>query len=111
MITICPLCNVDTAGNHEWNCPNKPQKEHIAMATNKEILDAAAKNAAYIVKLETENSRLLDTCLAAGFIGNGTQIIGDKRYAELLKAETTLAALEAAGVDNWEGYDDALEGT
>lgn len=19
----CPYCNLDTAGNHEWNCPNK----------------------------------------------------------------------------------------
>ena len=22
MITMCPYCNLDTAGNHEWNCPN-----------------------------------------------------------------------------------------
>lgn len=31
------------------------------------------------------------------------------RYRELLNAENTLEALESAGVDNWEGYDEALE--
>lgn len=30
------------------------------------------------------------------------------RYKELLKAETELTALENGGVDNWEGYSDAL---
>lgn len=33
-----------------------------------------------------------------------------KRIAELEKDSQFLAALEAAGVDNWEGYDDACEG-
>lgn len=33
------------------------------------------------------------------------------RLNELKHAEATLAALEAAGVDNWEGYDDALATT
>lgn len=32
------------------------------------------------------------------------------RIAELEKDSATLAALEAAGVDNWEGYSDALAG-
>ena len=31
-----------------------------------------------------------------------------KRYAELLKAEYTLEALEAGGVDNWINYDEAM---
>lgn len=31
-----------------------------------------------------------------------------ERLNELKHAEVTLAALEAAGVDNWEGYDDAI---
>lgn len=30
------------------------------------------------------------------------------RYNELVEAELTLRALEAGGVDNWEGYDEAL---
>lgn len=30
------------------------------------------------------------------------------RLNELKHAEVTLGALEAAGVDNWEGYDDAI---
>ena len=35
--------------------------------------------------------------------------ISKERYQELLDAETKLCALESAGVDNWEGYDDAME--
>ena len=31
------------------------------------------------------------------------------RYRELLNAENTLEALESAGVDNWGGYEGALE--
>ena len=31
------------------------------------------------------------------------------RYIELLNAEGVLQALEAAGVDNWDGYDFAME--
>ena len=31
-----------------------------------------------------------------------------KRYNELIHAEKILAALRAAGVDNWEWYDEAL---
>lgn len=33
----------------------------------------------------------------------------EKRIAELEKDSTLLAALEAGGVDNWEGYSDAVE--
>lgn len=40
--------------------------------------------------LRRENNQLLDICLAAGFIENGTQIIGDKRYEELIEAEIEL---------------------
>ena len=35
--------------------------------------------------------------------------ITSERLAELLQAEQMLAALEAAGVDNWDGYDYAME--
>lgn len=31
-----------------------------------------------------------------------------KRYQELLRAELELACLEEAGVDNWDGYSDAM---
>lgn len=34
--------------------------------------------------------------------------ISNKRYQELLEAEKLLGALEAAGVDNWEGYSEAF---
>lgn len=32
-----------------------------------------------------------------------------ERYTELLQAENMLIALQAAGVDNWEGHELALE--
>ncbi len=35
--------------------------------------------------------------------------ISDKEYARLKKDSATLAKLEAAGVDNWEGYSFAFE--
>lgn len=35
--------------------------------------------------------------------------ISTERLTELLKAERTLNALVAGGVDNWDGYDFALE--
>ncbi|MGQ1358467.1 hypothetical protein ACT414_18885 (plasmid) [Acinetobacter baumannii] len=38
-----------------------------------------------------------------------TVTISKERYQELLKDESWLAALEAAGVDNWSGYDEARE--
>jgi hypothetical protein len=31
-----------------------------------------------------------------------------EQYDELIEAQEKLSALEAAGVDNWEGYDDAM---
>ena len=34
--------------------------------------------------------------------------IGEKLYEELLQARGKLSALEGFGVDNWEGYDDAM---
>lgn len=48
-----------------------------------------------ITKLQVENKRLLDTCLAAGFIGKGTQIIGDRRYEELLTCEKRVEQYKA----------------
>ena len=35
--------------------------------------------------------------------------ISEERLKELEDAEAKLIALEAAGVDNWQGYDDAME--
>lgn len=35
--------------------------------------------------------------------------ISAERYEALIKAEEKLEALEGAGVDNWEGYDIAME--
>lgn len=38
-----------------------------------------------------------------------TITISKKEYDQLIERSETLAALEAAGVDNWEGYDYAME--
>ena len=35
-------------------------------------------------------------------------LVNAKRLERLEQAERTLAALEAAGVDNWEGYSEAM---
>lgn len=39
----------------------------------------------------------------------GTVEITEERYDELVEAEQVLDALLNAGVDNWEGYDYAME--
>lgn len=38
-----------------------------------------------------------------------TITISKKEYDDLIEKEIWLSALEAAGVDNWEGYDHAHE--
>jgi len=38
-----------------------------------------------------------------------TVTISKKEYESLLEDSEKLSALEAAGVDNWEGYDNAME--
>lgn len=35
--------------------------------------------------------------------------ISKKEYEDLLKTQRFMRALEAAGVDNWEGYDMAID--
>lgn len=35
--------------------------------------------------------------------------VPQSRFEELLKTEEFMRALEAAGVDNWEGYDYAID--
>lgn len=38
---------------------------------------------------------------------DGSVTLTKKEYEELLESHVWLSCLEAAGVDNWEGYDDA----
>lgn len=61
-------------------------------AANQELATLRLENK----QLQTENNRLIDTLMAAGFIGQGTQIIGDKRYEELMVAESKLKELQGA---------------
>lgn len=42
-------------------------------------------------------------------MNNETVTITTKEYLELLDAQKTLEFLLGAGVDNWEGYDTAME--
>lgn len=39
---------------------------------------------------------------------NGTWTLTHSEYQELLRSSRELKALEAMGVDNWGGYDDAM---
>lgn len=41
-------------------------------------------------------------------MSGNTVTITEKHYAELCAAERKLDALEAMGVDNWEGYGEAM---
>ena len=41
-------------------------------------------------------------------MNDGTITILVSRYEELVRRSTELGALEAAGVDNWEGYGHAM---
>jgi hypothetical protein len=42
-------------------------------------------------------------------MSNQTVTITEQEYKELLECQKILIALESAGVDNWEGYGDAME--
>lgn len=42
-------------------------------------------------------------------VGDETVVISRKLYLELLHNQAMLRALQNAGVDNWDGYDSALE--
>ena len=42
-------------------------------------------------------------------LGDGTIKILATRYQDLLEKERWLHALQAAGVDNWQGYEEAAE--
>ena len=43
-----------------------------------------------------------------GFIDDDTKVVIDrKEYESLLEDSVWLSALKSAGVDNWEGYDEA----
>lgn len=39
---------------------------------------------------------------------NGTWTLTHQEYQQLLRDQNRLNALEAAGVDNWEGYSNAM---
>ena len=91
-----------------------------AQAANKEAIDKS--NAAGKDEPATEERRPLDTSKIAAAAERGaalkpareveqpdTVTISRKEYEALLAARDKLDALEAAGVDNWSGYDDAME--
>lgn len=40
---------------------------------------------------------------------NKTVTISEQEYKDLINDQKFLEALRAAGVDNWEGFDDALD--
>ncbi|MBY5943095.1 YqaJ viral recombinase family protein [Halomonas sp. DP5N14-9] len=91
-----------------------------AQAANKEAIDKSIT--AGKEEPATEERRPLDTSKIAAAAERGaalkpareveqpdTVTISRKEYEALLAARDKLDALEAAGVDNWSGYDDAME--
>lgn len=80
--------------DEERNCP---------ACQSKKLKEAAAR----IAQLEAKNGKLLNVCIAGGFIGTGTQIIGDKRYEELLEKEAKAAELEREKAELHEALKDA----
>ncbi|MAR70745.1 YqaJ viral recombinase family protein [Halomonas sp.] len=96
------------------------EEEAKAKAANKEAIDKSI--AAGTDEPATEERRPLDTSKIAAAAERGaalkpareveqpdTVTISCKEYEALLAARDKLDALEAAGVYNWSGYDDALE--
>lgn len=96
------------------------EEEAKAKAANKEAIDKSI--AAGTDEPATEERRPLDTSKIAAAAERGaalkpareveqpdTVTISRKEYEALLAARDKLDALEAAGVDNWSGYDDAME--
>jgi hypothetical protein len=53
----------------------------------------------YVCSLEQDNNRLVPV---------KTVTVPLSEYQELLAAQRKLNALEGSGVDNWEGYDEAM---
>lgn len=51
-----------------------------------------------------EEKKIADSLATKGYI-----MIPDERYHELIMDSRILRALDRAGVDNWEGYDHAME--
>ena len=63
--------------------PYNPKWEHTLIIRTEDRDELCDR----LDRVEAENGKLLDIIMAAGFIGQGTQIIGDKRYEELMIAE------------------------
>ena len=58
-IIICPYCNVDTAGNHEYNCPNRPSYYSLNLeAENAELCKEIVESRVKINCLEAVVARL-----------------------------------------------------
>ena len=54
MITQCSICQVNTAGQHEWNCPMNPNSVEVMKVRNADYLEWHNK----IQQLKKENAEL-----------------------------------------------------
>lgn len=81
------------------------------MAAANVIVDYLQGEGSRIARDTLEHATAIAQALLDGglLINRSFQVaISPQRLNELKHAEVTLAALEAAGVDNWEHYDDAV---
>ena len=57
MIKTCPLCNMNTAGQHEWDCPNMPNVVSITAGTIQDdsvVLDQSVRQQETIAELQSQ---------------------------------------------------------
>ena len=72
------------------------------------LTDARARLAAYVSHESDADQAEFLACVDAVVAAETAELRA--RVTELEADSRLLSALEVAGVDNWEGYDDALEG-
>ncbi|HEX5705599.1 MAG TPA: hypothetical protein VFX97_20525 [Pyrinomonadaceae bacterium] len=72
------------------------------------VLTGTLDNASSTTGSMTGETSLRKRTTMAASNNNGTWTLGHQEYQQLLADQNRLNALEAAGVDNWEGYGNAM---
>lgn len=91
---------------------NPDRLESLTKQIKQEAIEELYKDLYSSVRSDIKDK--LDSVLNA-ISGTGVEVAGSnltlsqEEYEELLKSDKMLSALERAGVDNWEGYDFAIE--
>lgn len=66
MIKTCPLCSMNTAGQHEWDCPNRPtftadNKTSVKLDPNYHMIRETAGLQAQLAAAEKKIAMLRET--------------------------------------------------